>query len=155
MKNCVKILSLVVAIIFISGCGNDKEFTKTCTLTSNDTVNGYKLEAEYKVYGKGKTVDKVVTTETVISDDQERLDSYEEYFKEAYSSVNELYGGYTNNVTNKDGKVISETTIDYNKMDMEQYVKDNSAMKNYVDKNNKLLLEGIIATYEALGATCE
>lgn len=155
MKKCVKILSLAFAIVLISGCGSKKEFVKTCTLTSNDPTTGYKLESEYKIYGEGDVANKVVTVETVSTDDQDSLDYFEEYFKSTYASINEVYGGYDNKVTNKDGKVTSETTVDYNKMDLEQYVKDNSAMKNYVNKDNKMLVDGLVKTYEALGATCK
>lgn len=156
MKKCVKILSLVFAIILISGCsGNKKEFVKTCTLTSNDPTLGYKLESEYKIYGEGDVANKVVTVEVVSSDSQDNLDYFEELFKSTYASTNEVYGGYTNKVTNKDGKVTSETTIDYNKMDVEKYVKDNSVMKSYVNKDNKVLVDGVVKIYEAIGATCE
>lgn len=155
MKKYVKILSLAFVIFLLSGCGSKKEFVKTCTLTSNDTTNGYKLESEYKIYGEGDVANKVVTVEIVSSDNQESLDYFEEYFKSTYSSVNEVYGGYTNKVTNKDGKVTSETTIDYNEMDLAQYVKDNSAMKNYVNKDNKILVDGLVKAYESLGASCK
>ena len=40
-------------------------------------------------------------------------------------------------------------------MDLAKYVKDNSAMKNYVNKDNKMLVDGLVKTYEALGATCK
>lgn len=156
MKNIIRVLSLVFTVVLLSGCGvEEKEVTKTCTLTTNDVANGYKLEAVYKVYGKGKNVEKVETIETITSSDEESLASFEDYFKESYESVNEVYGGYTNKVTNENGKVISETTIDYNEMDVEQYVKDNSSMKQYVTSDNKISVNGIISIYEALGATCE
>lgn len=155
MKKCLKFLSLIIAVVFISGCGNDKEVTKTCTLTSTNSTNGYKLESVYKIYGKGKVADKVVTTETITADNEDDLDYYKEYFEKTYKAVDDVYGGYTINVSIKDNKVISETTIDYNKMDLKKYVKDNSVMKNYVDKNNKMLIDGLISTYEALGATCK
>ena len=91
----VKILSLVFAVVLITGCGSEaKEFTKTCTLTNNDTTNGYKLEAEYKVYGKGKVATKVETVETVTSEDEDTLDYFEEYLKDTYDKMNDTYGGY-------------------------------------------------------------
>ena len=40
-------------------------------------------------------------------------------------------------------------------MDLEQYVKDNSSIKQYVTSDNKISVNGIISIYEALGATCE
>ena len=152
----VKYLSLIALVILLSGCGaSKKSYTKTCSLTNNDVINGYKLVSEYKVYATGDAVDKVVTVEVVSSDNEDTLDYFEEYLKKTYETLNSTYGGYQNTVTKEDGKVVSETTVDYSKMDLEQYVKDNSSMKNYVNKDNKLLVDGVLSTYEALGATCE
>lgn len=158
VKKYVRILVLVIAVVLVSGCGNkvnDKEIVKTCKSTASDVASGYKVESEYKVYAKGDVVEKVETTEIVTSDDEELLDYFEEYLEDTYESTNEVYGGYTNNVTNENGKVISTTTIDYNVMNIEQYVKDNTAMTNYVNSNNEILLEGILNLYEGLGAVCE
>lgn len=158
MKKYVKILVLVVALILVVGCGKtveEKEVIKTCKSTTNDVANGYKLESEYTVYAKGDVVDKVVTTETITSENEETLDYFEEYLEDTYSSIDEVYGGYENDVTNENGKVISKTTIDYNEMDLAKYVEDNTAMKDYVNSDNKMLLEGVINIYESLGAICE
>jgi len=155
MKKCLKSLALVMAILLMTGCGADKETVKKCTLVSNNAAQGYKLESEYNVYSKGDVVSKVVTKEVVTSDNESILTYFEDYLTQTYNATNETYGGYTNKVTNEDGKVVSETTIDYNKMDLEQYVKDNSVMKSYVNSDNELLTEGVIKVYEQLGATCE
>lgn len=156
MKKIVRTLSLLFVIALMCGCGNtEKEVVKTCTLTSNDTVNGYKMESVYKIYGKGDVVEKVETTETVTSENEEILDYLEEYLIDTYKSINEVYGGYTNTVTNEDGKVVSTTTIDYNVMDLEKYANDNTAVKNYINSDNKFLIEGIISIYESTGAVCK
>ena len=156
MKKYFKFLTLVVACVLVIGCSskNEASITKTCTLTTNDVVNGYRLDSEYKVYGKGSVVDKVETIETVTSDSEDILNYFEETLKSTYSATNEVYGGYTNEVTKENGKLVSKTTIDYNKMDLKAFVKDNSAMKSYVNKDNKILVEGITKLYESLGATC-
>ena len=156
MKKIIGFLSLLFVIVLMSGCGNnEKEVVRTCTLTSNDTVNGYKMESVYKIFGKGDVVEKVETTETVTSDNEEILDYLEKYLIDTYKSINEVYGGYTNEVTNEDGKVVSQTTIDYNVMDLEKYANDNTAVKNYINSDNKFLIDGIISIYESTGAVCE
>lgn len=155
MKKILKVICFVALIFIISGCDNKKEVMKTCTVTSNNTVQGYKMENEYKVYGTGKVVDKVVTTEIVTSDDESILNYLEEFINSTYEATNSNYGGYTYTVERKDNKVIAKTTIDYNKMNLEKYVEDNSIMKNYVNSDNKLLVEGIIKLYESMGATCK
>lgn len=155
MKKIIMLISLSVLVVMSSGCGSEKEVMKTCTMTSNNVAQNYKMENEYKIYGKGKVVEKVVTTETVNSSDQETLDYLEEFVTSTYEANNKAYGGYSHKITNKDGKLISETTIDYNKMDVEKFVKDNSVMSSYVNSKNQLLIDGLIKIYEATGATCK
>jgi len=58
-------------------------------------------------------------------------------------------------ITNKDGKVVSKVTIDYSKIDIDKFVKENPAMKSYVNKYNQITLEGVKKMYESMGATCK
>lgn len=153
MKKYFKAFTLIGIILIISGCGK-KEVMKTCTLTQTNSTQGYKLENEYKIYGTGKVVDKVVTTETVISDDDEILDYFEEYIDSTYETMNDNYGGYEYTIKKNNNKLITETTIDYNKMNVKKYVEDNSVMKNYVNSDNKLLISGVTQIYELMGASC-
>lgn len=153
MKKYFKAFTLIGIILIISGCGK-KEVMKTCTLTQTNSTQGYKLENEYKIYGTGKVVDKVVTTETVISDDDEILDYFEEYIDSTYETMNDNYGGYEYTIKKNNNKLIIETTIDYNKMNVKKYVEDNSVMKNYVNSDNKLLISGVTQIYELMGASC-
>ncbi len=155
MKKSLLMGLCVMAILCATGCGNEKEVMKTCTLTSNNVAQGYKMENEYKIYGKGKIANKVVTTETITSSSQEILDYLESYAKETYEANNKAYGGYTVKFTNENGKLVSETTIDYTKMDIEKFISDNSVMKNYVNSKNEPLMDGLIKIYEATGATCK
>ena len=159
MRSSLKIFTLIFVLLMLFGCEgkkeNFKEFVKTCELTSNDVTNGYKLKSLYEIHGKGKTVEKVITTETVTSDDEETLEYFKEYLSTTYESYNKIYGGYTNEITISDGKLISKTTIDYSKMNLEKFASDNSVIKNYVNDDNKFLLEGIKSFYKSLGANCE
>lgn len=155
MKKILGMLVFVISIILITGCSNNEEVVKTCTSTTNDVANGYKLESKYTVYAKGDIVQKVETVETITSDDEGILEYFEESLEDSYEALKDTYGGYTNEVDNENGKVVSKTTIDYTKMNVEQYVKDNTIMENYVNSDNEFLLEGVISIYEALGATCE
>lgn len=158
MKKFLSILMVSIVALTLTGCakGDSKEETKlvkTCTLTSTDS--DYKVESEYKVYGSGKTVDNVVTVETVTSDDSDILDYLEEYSNETYSNMNQTYGGYTFTTDRQDNKLITTVTIDYHKMNMDKFVSDNSAMKKFVNSDNKILIEGIVSLYKTMGATCK
>ena len=158
MKKYFKILVLFIAVVIMTGCGANKaesKLVRTCTLKTNDVINGYSLEAEYSIYATGSSVDKVVTTETVSSDNEELLTQVGESLKQTYSTMNDNYGGYTNEVTNTSGKLVSKTTIDYNVMNLKKFVEDNTTMKNYVNSNNKFTVNGITQLYNAMGATCK
>ena len=80
---------------------------------------------------------------------------FKEYVESTYKSMNDSYGGYDNKVTVDGNKLVSTTKIDYTKMDMEKFIKDNTAMKSYVNKNNQLKVEGVKKIYEQLGAVCK
>lgn len=156
MKKLYVILLAGTVLFGLTGCdSNNEEVVNHCTLSSNDTVNGYKLTSEYDVYSVGGEVDKVVTTETITSDNQQILDYFEQTLVQTYEAQNSTYGGITNEVTNENGTVTSSTTIDYNEMDLEKYVTDNTALNSYVNENNKLKTEGVLSIYKALGAICE
>ena len=68
--------------------------------------------------------------------------------------INSAYGGYTYEVTREDGKVVSNVTIDYDKMNLEQYATDQPSLAQYIE-DGKFLVDGIIEIYKTAGATCE
>lgn len=147
------IVLLPVMLILLTGCGT-KEGTIKCTLSSKDAVNGYSLESEYTINYKGDVVESVDTVEKVTSESSEILDTFETTLNSTYSKMKETYGGYTYDVSKKDNTVTSKVTIDYNKMNIEQFVKDQPSLKSYVE-DNKLKVDGIKSLYENMGATCE
>lgn len=148
------ILVLPILMLGLTGCGGGKAEKITCTNSTNDVVNGYSTESTYVINYKGKNVDSVETVETVTSDNEEILSAVAEQLEKTYGTTNEAYGGYTYKVENKDGKVVSTVTIDYNKMDLDQYVKDMPSLKNFV-KDGKMQLDGVKSLYETMGATCK
>lgn len=154
MKKGLKILFISLFVILISGCGkSNKEVISTCTLNSDQSSNGYKLTSNYEIHSKDGSVYSVVTKENVESDNEQVRSYFKKTLEDSYNTANESYGGYTYNVTEDGNKVISDVTIDYSKMDLDKFIKDNSQMKTYI-KNNKISLDGMKKIYEALGATC-
>lgn len=154
MKKFVKIAFAFMLVVLLTGCFGKEKVAK-CTLTSDQSSSGYKIKSEYNMYYSGDIVNKVVTTETVESKNNTILAYFEKQLKTQYKSNNDNYGGYKYEITNKDGKVVSKVTIDYSKMNMTKFVKDNPAMKSYVNKSNKLTVKGVKSMYQSLGATCE
>ncbi|HCJ32564.1 MAG TPA: hypothetical protein DHV70_06740 [Firmicutes bacterium] len=164
MKKGLKILFISLFVILISGCGNEKtnvntnkdtakETINTCTLSSDQSSNGYTLSSNYEIHSKDGLVNSVTTKETVESDNEQVRSYFKKTLEDSYNTANESYGGYTYNVTEDGNKVISDVTIDYSKMNLDKFVNDNSQMKSYI-KNNKISLDGMKKIYEALGATC-
>ncbi len=155
MKKGIRVLFISLFVILISGCDNDKVITKTCTLTNNQSASGYKLDSNYEIHSTNGYVTSVTTKEVVTSDNKQIRDYFKKTLETTYSNANKTYGGYTYNITDEDNKVTSDVTIDYSKMDLDKFVKDNAQMKAYVNKKNQITLEGIQKVYETLGATCK
>ena len=49
---------------------------------------------------------------------------------------------------------VNVETFEVLKDDLDKFVKDNPAMKSYVDKDNNITLSGIKTMYESMGAKC-
>ena len=148
----IGVVVLVVVILLICILLSNKKVV--CTMKSDQSKNGYVLETEYIIKANGKNVKTVDITETVTSKDKKKLSKFEKDFNDNYAYNKKNYGGYTYKVTNKDGKVVTKVTINYNKFDMEKFIKNNEAMKKYTEKN-KLTLDGAKKLYESTGAKCK
>ena len=144
----VVLLVFILLIVIING-----NKTMVCTHKSNQSKNGYMLETKNVVKYKGDYVVKVNTTEIITSNDKEVLNKFEDSFKKTDLYNKDTYGGYTYNITNKNGKVVNNIVIDYRKFDMKKFLKNNVAMEKYV-KDGKLTVDGEKKYYKATGAKC-
>ena len=151
MKKFLVILPIMA--IILTGCG-EKKGTLKCTLSSKDTTNGYDLNAEYTIHYKGDYAEYVESVETVTSDSQTTLTALESTYNSTYNTMNATYGGYTIDISNENGKLVSNVKIDYSKMDLEKLVQDQPTMKVYV-KDGKMSKDGLEATYKLMGASCK
>ena len=147
-----KYLLLFICLFCLTGC--ETNGTINCTLSSKDVINGYELQSNYKINYEGKYALNVETEEIVTSDSEEVLDYFEEQLNNSYKTLNETYGGYNFNISREDGKLTSKVSLDYSKMNVEQYVNDSPTLKEYTE-DNKLLKDGLVSLYESLGATCD
>ena len=157
MKKYLMIILTIVLSFSICGCSHksQKSVVKHCILTSQNTNIQNNLVVEYILYGHGKYVEKVEIIETMTSADESEKDLFRNGLSQIYSKYNELYGGFTNEINNDGEKIVSKTTIDYSKINLNKYIEDNSAMKKYyVIKNKKVVFDGIQKLYESLGTVC-
>ena len=154
MKKFIKLSFVFMFIILLSGCKGGKVVTK-CTMTSDQSASGYKIKSTYNITSKSDIVNKVEIEEVVESKNKTILAYFKKQLKNQYKSYNTIYGGYEYEVTSEDKKVTSKVTVDYKKMNLKKFVKENEAMKEYVNKDNELTLKGIKTMYESMGAKCE
>ena len=154
MKKFFKLTFVFMLVALLAGCKGGYVVTK-CSSTSDQSASGYTIKSEYNIYSKDDVVSKVEITETVTSKNTTILAYFEKQLKNQYKVNNESFGGYTYKITNKDGKVVSKVTIDYSEMDIDKFVKENPAMKSFVNKSNQITLKGVKSMYESMGATCK
>lgn len=155
MKKALKIGVAILAVILMVGCGTTEDYVLKCTLQQNDVINHYKISSTYEITTDGKIAKKVKTTEVVTSEEKLILDGFEQTLRQTYDAANEAYGGYTVNIIRGEDNVTSEVEIDYSVINMEQFLEDQPAMKNYTNDQKQLTLAGVKAMYTTMGATCE
>lgn len=152
MKYC-KYIMLVLVVFLLVGCS--KKTTKTCKMISDQSASGYKITTEYVIHAKGDVVHSVESTDTVESDKKEILDFYKKEYESMYKKYDKTYGGYTYDIDVKKNKITCKVVINYKKLDRDQYIKDNTGLKKYVDKKNYFTVDGIVQMYKNIGATCK
>ena len=147
-----KIVSLVVVLslcILLTGCG------KALKCSSSSEQKNYSISTDYVIKSNKDIVTKVTIKQVIESSDKKVLKNFESQLKSQYESNNKAYGGYDYKLKISGKKLTADITIDYTKFDLDKFVKANAAMKEYVNKNNKLTLEGAKKMYKSTGATCK
>lgn len=152
MKKYIGVISVVVLCLILTGC-KGKKIVTTCTSSSKQT--NYEISTKYIINSRENIVENVIVNQTITSKDENLLKEFEKQLKEQYKSNKSLYGGYTSDVKINGKKVVSKVTINYEELNMKKFVKDNGAMKDYVNKENKFTLEGAKKLYKSTGAKCE
>ena len=168
MKKKIKnSLLLIVSILFLTACGSvdmEKGITVT-SKTDTSNKNGTLLcsrSAEaldnstasfiYEVDYKSGYITKLHSKEEITSSSDEILDTYEEAYKNVFKAYKDLKY-YDNEVTRTKSSVISETTVDYSKVDIER-LKEIEAQEESIIKNGKISLKDWLTFAETFGTTC-
>ena len=142
---------LGVLLLLVTGCGKEDAGKMVCTRTTN--MNNVEMDLRYEVYYEGNNVNKVQSTEKVISEDAETLQTYQEQVKNIYSSFDNV-DHYNYDVSIEGDTLTSTTDIDYTKIDMDQLLKIDSSIDQLLNDNGKIDLDKITQVYEQTGATC-
>lgn len=155
MKRVIKICFITIICLNICGCGcNKKEKVVTCTNKNEQSVSEYTLESSYKIHSEKENVTEVESEIVITSEKNEILEQFENDLKRQYESNDKNYGGYKYDISIKDEKLTAKVTIDYNKFDMDKFVSDNNAMKDYIT-DGRYTLDNAIKYYETTGNKCD
>lgn len=148
----LKITLILIVTVLFSGCHNNKIIN--CNLSFNDKKNGYELTSIYKIYSSNNEVYKVISKETINSKSNDTLNYFKDNLTKVYKDAANQYGGYSYKIKKDKQEIISNVTIDYNKMNLNKFINNNVEMKAYVNKNNKLTTQGMVKIYSNMGAIC-
>ena len=154
MKKKIRLILVLCLCFLLTGCN---AFLKTtnCSSVSDQTVNGYKITTNYNIYSRWKNVKRVEITQIIESSDDQILKKFESNLKKQYKSYNAMYNGYKYKFSRKNGKLNVYLTINYEDFQMKKFLKDNEAMKKYVNQKNELTLDGAVSMYKASGVICK
>jgi hypothetical protein len=153
-KIIILLILLIIIVVTIVLILLNKTKIITCSSFTDMSANGYNYETYYTIHYKKDIVFKVEIEEIIKSENSDILKMFEKQFTEQYEYNNKVYGGYEYNVLNSGNRVRTEILIDYTKLDIDKFVKNNSVMDEYFN-NNKLTIDNAIRYYEDSGATCD
>ena len=147
---CAVLIIIIISVIIFLLLNNRNVI---CENVSNQKADGYKIENTYNISSDKGIVNKVVIKEVITSEKKDVLNNYEKQLKDQYEYNKTIYGGYAYKINKSNGKLEADITVDYTKMNLERFIKDNEAMRQYT-KDNKLTLDGARKLYESSGAKC-
>lgn len=150
-------LFFLISIFLITACKSEteKEVSKFSVIncTRNASADNAKVSLEYKVYYKGDYIQILNSVEKITSSSSSVLDEYEVAYQKIFSAYDGL-DYYENTITRKDDSVISETTINYGKIDTDQLLEIEGEEDNVIE-DGKVKVSTWISFAEKLGATCD
>jgi len=160
------LIIILVTVAFLSGCSDKKEkkeqlesqkpkieeksFKCTLNKTMEDSTN---LDATYLVFYKGENVTRLNTEEIMTSNNDKTLELYQKQLENLYQAYRDIEY-YNNEIRIEGNKLYSITKIDYEQINMDQFLKINEQMKSLID-DGKLKVLTLKAMYQTLGITCQ
>lgn len=142
---------LLVTICLITGCGTKQEKTMTCTRTLSQS--GIKMDLTYIIKYKDDYVTNLESIETVISDDNNILETYKKEAESIYKPYNGIkYYDYS--VEIEGDTLVSTLNINYSKVDTDKMIKVDSSNKQII-KDGKVKLSDVESIYKQIGLNCE
>lgn len=152
MKKYINLILIICLSLLLAGCRESKNVLKCSSLSKQ---SNYSIKTNYEIESSKDIVEKVIIEQIIESNDSNILDEFKRQFLEQYKANNISYGGYKYSVKIKENKLTAKIDIDYDKVDMQKFIKDNGAMKDYVNKKNQFTLNSAKKLYQSTGAKCE
>lgn len=147
--------SLVILLVFlVTGCYgtvDSADGVKKCS-RKGEVTNG-STEMNYEVYYEGKYITILHSVEKVTSEDSSLLDTYEEAYKNIFKQYEKL-DYYDNTISRTDDSVVSDTTINYAKIDIDKLLEIEGEEDNVIE-NSKVKLDTWLEFAKQYGVTCE
>ena len=165
-----KLLILVgIMILLVAGCDSESE-SKDKVVSNGKTVNtnemkhkhctreatandGVDVGLNYDLYYTGENINILHSEEKVISSDSANLDTYED----AYKKIQANYEGleyYDAKVERGDTTVVSDITINYDKINIKQLLAIEGEEDNII-VDGKAKLDKWLELAKKFGTTCE
>lgn len=153
----------VLSVLFCTSCKNNNE-SKPNTTDSSDKFAGksgkytcvletktqtFSFKGTYNITYIDGYVTKTYTREVMNLSDSDSLDAYEETLKKEYS-VYDSIDNYEYSISKSDGKIINNTFIDYENIDLVKL----SEISNEEVTHDDLKMSMVLASYKVMGAKC-
>lgn len=144
-------LLFCIGLLFLcSGC-KSKAGTLTCTRKASQ--GGVDFDLLYTVNYKGEYVTSVNSIEKLSCEDGFVLYSYQEDIEYIYEPYKELKY-YDYDVKIEGNTLISETNIDYTKVNTKRMIEIDESNANLI-RNGHITVDTLEAYYQTLGVVCE
>lgn len=156
----------VICLVFLTGCNSNdnkvisngekvntkKMQTMHCTRKASAS-NGIEVELEYELYYKGEDLNILHSVEKVMSANDESLDLYEDAYKKIHANYEGLEY-YDAKVERGDTTVVSDITINYEKIDIDKLLEIEGEEDNIIE-NGKAKLDKWLSLAKKFGTECE
>lgn len=149
------LLILITLTAFMTGCdfNSKKESQKTMVCTRTVNQNNLKVDLVYNVDYKGDYVNTIHSVEKIESDNEETLKLYKDTVENVYIPYKNIEH-YNYNVEIKDNVLVSEVTINYDKIDTDKMIEIDSANAQLI-QDGKIKLSTVESMYSGMGIICE
>lgn len=150
MKKILLVLTILLSIVLIYHIFN-KENKIECS--KKTLTNEYTLTSKYKIYYKNDEVYKILIEEEIEAVTSAKLEEITQNIDETYQTYQKEIGSYEYKINKNKNKAKTKIKMDYNKMDMDAYLKYNPDAN--LNDNKRYNIENLKEMYEERGITCK